>query len=296
MRILPLLFLCFPLTAQQNIAEQLGHPADARMLIIHADDLGVAHSVDTASIAAFEARGITSASIMVPCPWFPEIAAYAANHPEMDWGIHLTFTAEWKYYKWDGVLPSSEISSLLDTTGYFYASVGEFIAHADPLEVEAEMRAQIDRAQAFGIKLTHLDSHMGSLYAKPEFTEIFQRVGREYGLAVFQPSALPIALDSTNIIIDDVYMMDETIPAHQWPSFYNDLLAQMKPGLHELIVHLAFDGAEMRAVTIDHPAFGSAWRQNDYDYVTSDALKAFLAAQQIILVDWGDLQKTLNFD
>ncbi|MCP9237792.1 polysaccharide deacetylase family protein [Lewinella sp. JB7] len=282
-------------TGQTTIAEKLGYGKDATLLIIHADDLGVAHSVDTASIAAYEAHGINSASIMVPCPWFPEIADYARARPELDWGIHLTFTAEWEHYKWDGVLPACDIPSLLDTTGYFYASVADFVAHADPVEVEAELRAQIDRALAYGIRLTHLDSHMGSLYAAPVFTEILQRVGREYGLAVFQPSALPIALDSTNIIVDEVHMMNEILPTDRWATHYSDIIRNLPPGLHEIIVHLAFDDAEMRAVTVNHPAFGAAWRQNDFDYVTGEELRAVLKSEGVHLVDWGDLQRTLPF-
>ncbi len=162
----------FSATAQQQIAEKLGYPKDAKLLILHADDIGVSHSVNAATIAAFEKKGITSASIQVPCPWFLEIATYAKAHPELDWGIHLTLTAEWKYYKWGGVLPADQISSLLDKDGYFYNSVEDFAQHAKPQEVEAELRAQIERALAFGIKITHLDSHMGALYATPEFTQI----------------------------------------------------------------------------------------------------------------------------
>ena len=106
----------------RSVAEQLGYAKDARLLIMHADDIGVAHSVNSATISAFEKGGISSASIMVPCPWFPEIAKYARENPGMDFGLHLTLTAEWEYFKWDGVLPSNEISSLLDEDGFMYAS------------------------------------------------------------------------------------------------------------------------------------------------------------------------------
>src|ERR1700744_2160756 len=104
----------------KNLAEKLGYPKDAKLLIIHADDAGFSHSADSAIESAFLKGAINSAAIMVPCPWFPEIAAFAKLHPEMDWGLHLSLTAEWQNYKWGGVAPSDQISSLLNSQGYFY--------------------------------------------------------------------------------------------------------------------------------------------------------------------------------
>ena len=160
----------------------MGLPKDAKLLIIHADDVGVAHAENAATFSAIEKDGVSSASIMVPCPWFPEVAAYAKNHPEKDWGIHLTLTSEWKNYKWGGVLPASEIPSLLDKDGFMYASVEELSKNGKPEEVEKELRAQIKKAQAAGIILTHLDTHMGSVFGRPEYMGIYNKLGKEFGL------------------------------------------------------------------------------------------------------------------
>src|SRR5947208_2773890 len=121
------LVLCFlsviaflsSLAQSKTVAEQLGYPADSKLLIIHADDLGVSHSENEASIAALQNGSVSSASIMVPCPWFPEIANYAAQHPTADLGLHLTLTAEWKFYKWGSVIPTNEASSLLTGKAFF---------------------------------------------------------------------------------------------------------------------------------------------------------------------------------
>src|SRR6266487_5688626 len=150
--------------ATRTLAERLGYSPDAKLLIVHADDLGAAHSVDIASIKAFEGGLVNSGSIMIPCPWLSEIAAYARSHPEADLGLHLTLTSEWTSYRWGPVLSRDRVSSLLDHNSYFYLTESEAASHANAREVEAEIRAQIDRARAFGIKPTHLDSHMGTLY------------------------------------------------------------------------------------------------------------------------------------
>src|SRR6266542_5954776 len=159
---------------QRTLAEKLGYSKDAKLLILHADDFGLSHSEDSATFTAFERKGITSASIMVPCPWFPEVAAYAKQHPEFDWGIHSTFTSEWKNYKWDGVMSSNEIPGLVDKDGYMYASVEEFTKNAKPEDVEKELKAQIEKATSLGIKLTHIDNHMGSILASPEMIAVYQ--------------------------------------------------------------------------------------------------------------------------
>src|SRR6185295_9390157 len=138
---------------QKTLAEKLGYPKDSKLLIIHADDLGLSHSEDSATITALGKKGANSASIMVPCPWFTEIAGYAKQHPEVDWGIHLTLTSEWKNYKWGGVSSSNEIPSLLGKDGYMYASVEDFGKNAKPGEVEKEIKAQIEKAISSGIKV-----------------------------------------------------------------------------------------------------------------------------------------------
>jgi chitin disaccharide deacetylase len=300
-----MLFLacCFTLysgfSQQKNTAEKLGYPKNAKLLIIHADDLGVAHSVNEASTKAFEKGGITSASIMVPCAWFPEIAAYAKQHPELDWGIHTTFTAEWKNYKWDAVLPAIEVAGSMATDGYLHPSVETFAAHAKPAEVEKELRAQIERAQSFGITLSHIDNHMGSLLFTPSMLPVYFKVAKEFKLAMLAPRLLLqlyppqviATVDTSNVVfLDELIMAPDTLKHSNWKAYYDNAINNLKPGLTEIIVHLAYDDAEMKAISIDHPDYGAAWRQRDYEYVTSDAFKKLLKEKEIILVKWKDVQ------
>mgnify|MGYP006280257887 CR=1 FL=1 len=283
-----------------NIAERLGYPADAKLLIVHADDIGLAHSVNSATIEAFEKKGISSGSIMVPCPWFNEFTKYAREHPGLDVGIHLTLTAEWEHYKWDGVMPSGEIPSLLDEEGYFYASVEEVAMHADPEEVEKEVRAQIDRAIDFGIVPTHIDTHMGSVAATPELTGIYLKLGKEYGLPILLPrtwlQSVPAEqreeLEKDYVLTDQIFMMHEDSPEMTWGESYSRMVSQVRPGLNVMIVHLAYDNEEMQAVAINHPDFGSAWRQRDLDFVTSGEFKDLLKKHNIHLVTWKEIKDT----
>ena len=281
-----------------TLAEQLGYPADAKLLIVHADDLGLSHSENAASIEAFEKKGITCGSIMVPCPWFAEFAAYAREHPEVDVGIHLTLNAEWKYYKWPGVSSSSEIPSLLDENGYFYAANEDIASNADPAEVEKEFRAQIERAMAFGIKPTHFDTHMASAGATPELFQIYLKLGMEYKTPVLLPRYFLMALtpeerkqlESGYVLLDNILMMGAVPQDASWGEAYGRMIGQIKPGLNELIVHLGYDDEEMRAISVDHDDFGAAWRQRDLDYVLSDEFRMVLEENNIHLIGWREIQ------
>lgn len=283
---------------KQTLAERLGYEKDAILLIVHADDLGLAQSVNEASMEAFSNGGITSGSVMVPCPWTPDFARYYRNHTGLDVGIHSTLNAEWEYYRWDGVLPSSEIPSLLDEEGYLHASLESVARKADPAEVEREVRAQIERAIALGIQPSHLDTHMGSMAAKPEFFQIYLKLGREYQLPVLLPRYMTLQLSEEQravltdevILLDGLFMMNQDPGASGWAKAYENMIGQMKPGLNQLIVHLAHDNDEMKAITVDHPDFGSAWRQRDLDFVSGDAFRNMLKSHGIRLVGWKQIQ------
>jgi hypothetical protein len=293
--------LASALSAQtKTVAERLGYPADSKLLIIHADDLAVAHSVDAASFDALDKNAITSASIMVPCPWLTEVAAYSKAHPEADLGLHLTLTSEWETYRWGSVAPADTVSSLLDPAGTFWIDSPAVAKNAKPQEAEREFRAQVERAIAVGIHPTHLDSHMGSAFATPELFAAYVKVAHEYHLpflAALVPdprSKLLSLLSDKDIIVDSVVIANPSVQREHWKNFYLDAIRNLKPGLTEIIVHLGHDDAELQAVMVNHPDYGSAWRQRDYDFVTSAEFKKALQDNHILLVKWKDLGKLVN--
>ena len=280
----------------RTIAERLGHPADSKLLIIHADDLGAAHSVDAASFDGLDRGAVSSASIMVPTPWVTEVAAYARAHPNADLGLHLTLTSEWETYRWGSVAPADKVPSLLDSAGTFPNDEKLVAARAKVVEVERELRAQIDRALALGIRPTHLDSHMGSLFTTPELIAVYVKVARAYHLPFLalrgDPRTAPQPPLSTNdVLLDAVVIAGPEVPRDQWKAFYLKSIADLKPGLTELIVHLGHDDSELQAVMVNHEPYGSAWRQRDYDVMTSPEFKKALQDNHVILVTWRELQK-----
>jgi predicted glycoside hydrolase/deacetylase ChbG (UPF0249 family) len=300
------LFLFFLLPAfvfgqQKSTAELLGYPAGTKLLIIHADDLGLSHSTNMAVITAFENHAITSGSMMVPCPWYPEIAAYVKDHPDLDVGIHFTMTAEWKFYKWAGVAPDNTIPSLIGKDGYFYASLEPFVFGVKPNDLVTELKAQIEKALSSGIHPTHIDSHMGSMYVTPALFKAAQQVAMDYKIPIFFPlnairQSMPALLNEKSpavIPIDNFQMLPGEAVKGDWPKMYADMIAKLVPGINEIVVHLSLDNAEMQAIAMDHEEYGSAWRQKDLDLVLSDSFKKLLQDNHVQLVTWRQIQKAM---
>ena len=237
-----------------------------RYFIIHADDAGMSHSVNHATIAAMENGIVSSASIMVPCPWFKEIAAYAKTHPERDFGIHLTLNCEWKNYRWGPVAGKYRVPSLVDKEGYLWDSVPEVAANAKTADVEVELQAQVQRALDFGVPLTHLDTHMGALVSRPDLVEAYVNVGVQFNLPVFFLRNLGNEVPDERVRARGEQLIAK-LEKHKLPvldymtqlytdgSFdekrvqYLNAIAKSKPGVHYLILHCGYDDDELRAIT-----------------------------------------------
>src|SRR5436190_14314024 len=241
--VLALLLSTFPVVVSaQTLADRLGYSADTTLIVVHADDLGETHSVNAATIKALQGGTINSASLMVPCPWFPEIADYAKFHPDADFGLHLTLTSERVYYRWGPVAPADKVPSLVDQNGYFHHDWEEN-KHINTMEVEVELRAQIERALAMGVRPTHLDSHQYRLIMNgKELFDVMLRVAHEYKLPVFVTRDwfadypyLQQSLGSDDIILDHTVTIGPEIPAEKWTDFYISALKQLKPGVTEFV-------------------------------------------------------------
>jgi chitin disaccharide deacetylase len=283
-----------------TVQERLGYPASARLLLIHADDLGMSHSVNRATFEALEKGWITSASILVPCPWFPEVARWAKEHPKADLGIHLALTSEWTDLRWGPVSGSSRVPSLIDAHGYFPLDTPDVAQNAWMPDVEYELRSQIERAKNAGIPITHLDMHMAGMVSSPELYGVYRKLGDEYKLPILLESSgthgppARISVPAGEATIDRVVTMQPGAASNDkaWLDWYKKQLSALPPGgVYQLIVHLAYDDEEMRGATWDHPDWGAAWRQRDFDMVKRAEFRKFLKEQGFVLVTWRDMSK-----
>lgn len=286
---------------EKSIQEQLGYPADAKLLIIHADDLGIAHSQNIASFKAMEEGVVSSASIMMNTPWVLEVIQYAEDHPEADLGVHLTLTSEWDTYKTGPLAGKDQVPSLVDEHGYLYPSVAEFAAAAKLEEVETETRTQIDAALAAGIDVTHLDGHMGAMLATDEIAQLYIRLGQEYQLPLrlhehYADNKSPELQEAAAAIPGKLVAAYGASPS-DFPDGmadkYNQVLRDLQPGLNILVLHLGFDDPELQAITVNHPLWGAKWRQLDYDWAMSEEAKEIIAAENIILLEWREVRDKL---
>lgn len=283
-----------------NLAQKLGYPENTKLLIIHADDAGLSHSENQATIQTLQDGFVNSYSIMVPCPWFYEMATFAKNNPNYDCGIHLTLTCEWENYKFGPVLPISEVSSLTDQNGYFYKNRKDFKEHAKLSEIKKELTAQIEKALQFGIQPTHLDSHMCSVGVTPEILEIYKELGRTYNLPVFinKEFVQSISLSDEKYNFENTLLADNLLIGYfsdfekgELRSSYAKALDNVQPGFNVFLLHPAFDDREMQGITINHPNFGSAWRQIDLDFFTSEECQSKLKENNIQMITWRDIQR-----
>lgn len=288
------------LHAQKSLQERLGFPADTKLLIIHADDLGVTHTVNKATFNALEEGSVNSASIMVPTPWFPEVAQYAKANPDHDLGIHLTLTSEWKLLRYGPVASRSKVPSLVDANGYFYSDCNELWENAKIEEVEIELRAQIDKAIAMGINPTHLDSHMGCLFATdPRYYKLYTKLGREYGIPTMvnhqikqlggEGAPEPMA------VINQIFgAAPQDFDNDTMSTYYADTLKALEPGVHVMIIHCAYDDLESQGMSFEHPYWGAKWRQNDYEFFTSEECAKILEEENIKLITWKEIGESMR--
>ncbi|WP_108423004.1 polysaccharide deacetylase family protein [Flagellimonas amoyensis] len=286
-----------------NTAQKLGFDPKAKLLMIHADDAGLSHAENRATMLALEKGMVNSYSIMVPCPWFHEMALFAKNYPQYDMGLHLTLTCEWETYRFGPVLPVSEVRGLVDEHGHFFRKREQLRQNATAEEVEKELRAQIEKALLLGLRPTHLDSHMYSVGSHPDFFKVYKRLGEQYGLPVLINKQMMemVRLDPVTHITPDDLTIDHTylgaiadFEKGQFTQGYQDMLENLQPGLNQILIHPAIDEPEMQAIAINHPYFGAEWRQMDFDFFTNEKTRDTLQKHQIELVTWGELMAYRN--
>jgi hypothetical protein len=302
------LFLCFLVIAgasgnlraatAQTLAERLGYKSSDKILIVNGDDVGMCHAANEATVESLEKGLMTSATMMVPCPWFNEIAEYAKRNPQRDFGIHLCLTSEWKFYRWGPVAPRDQVPGLLDADGYLWRSVQEVYAHSKPEEALIEGRAQIKRALDAGVDVTHIDSHMGTFQYNPAYMDAYVQLAVEFDLplrmasqATMEKNGAPTLRDkyaAKGLVFTD-YFVHEELPQEKngVKQFWAGILKNLKPGVTELYIHASKPTEELRAIT-------GSWktRGEQYETFTHDAeIRQIVKDEKIILIGYRPLRE-----
>jgi chitin disaccharide deacetylase len=285
-----------------TFAERLGYPKDTIAVILHVDDVGMSHSSNLGAIQAIEQGAASSFAIMMPCPWVPEIARWIAKNTTVDSGLHLTLTSEWQIYRWGPVAGKKAVPGLVDNEGCMWRSVPQVITHATPDGIETEIRAQIDRAETLGIPITHIDSHMGTLFAKPEYFMRYMKVAIEKKLPMLavgghmthvsknEPEAakslrplVPKIWNAGLPVIDDLHTGWSALDT---PAKLHATLEELKSGVTEILFHASVPTEDFPLITGSH-----ANRKADLDALTSDKTKEIIKRRGIVVTTWRELMQ-----
>ena len=288
-------------------AERLGWPKGSKVIFFHVDDAGMSHSSNNGAKEALTEGIATSVSTMMPCGWVPEFAHWLQKHPDIDNGLHLTLTAEWTNYRWGPLAGKQAVPGLVDEEGCLWGNVEEVAANATPGEIETEIRAQIERAEALGIPITHIDTHMGTLYATEPFLERYIKVGIEKQIPVlmmgghatflredddrvdrFMEAGLPdIVWNGGLPVLDDLH--NKTYDWKTWDVKKKNMIAdlrRMKPGVMMIIVHCSRPSDIFDKITSS-----GELRMADLKLVTDADVKKVIEEEGIILTSWRELKE-----
>ncbi len=291
--------------------ERLGFAPTDRVVIAHADDLGMCHATNTAFAGILAAGVVNCGSVMVPCPWFRHLVELVRDYPQADVGVHLDLTSEWRPYRWGPISTRNPDGGLLDEQGYLWRDVGPLHSHMDAEAAIVEMRAQVEMALAAGLDVTHIDTHMGAI-AHPALLGTYVDLGREFRLPVMLPriteealqgvglsaAEATVAATGLNALVDegdllpiDNLVMPEMDPEQDIPAQYHRVIRDLPPGLTHLIYHPSVATDESRAILGDRRLHQ---REGDWRTFSDPALAEVLDDTGVISIGYRQLREVIR--
>lgn len=285
-------------------AEKLGWPKGKKVIILHADDIGMCPEANHAAKKQLVDGVIQSAAVMIPCPNAEEFIRWSTQHPNMDIGLHLTLTSEWKTYRWATVTDVSKVPGLVDEHGKMWHEVPQVVRHASASEVEKEIRSQIEQSIAWGYRPDHIDTHMGTLYGDPTYVEVFIKVAQEYGIPAnvidisdttvlneFRSKGYPLS-DQVLAMVDDYTLpkLDYFSSAPNANSYeekiakFKQLITNLNPGLTEIIFHPSVETENLKRIT-------NSWQQRVWEsrMFSDPQLLQFFENEEIVFTNWKEI-------
>lgn len=318
-----ILLFCFSTVSVSQVsdstyAERLGFAKGAKVVILHVDDAGMSFDSNEGTIQAITKGAANSCSVMMPCPWVPHFVHFLKQHPQVDAGLHLTLTSEWKGYRWGPLAGKSAVPGLVDSAGSLWASVENVVKHATADEVEQELEAQLDRARTLGFEPTHFDSHMGTLFAAPAFMERYVAFGIRHRIPVMFPAGHVSLIAEQNKLeaqqVAQLQQVGKTLWAaglpvlddlhnatYNWQPLNNlktpyksnyktaqyiAALKELKPGLTMIIMHCTATTEVFKEISDSGPS-----RRADLEAMLDPAFKKALQKEGIIVTTWRELQQ-----
>jgi predicted glycoside hydrolase/deacetylase ChbG (UPF0249 family) len=303
--------------AETTYAEKLGYPKGKKVLIIHVDDVGMSYESNQGAIRAIKEGVANSLSVMMPCGWVPGFVHYLKENKELDAGLHLTLTSEWKDYRWGPLAGKPKVKGLVDTEGAMWSNVADVVKNASPDEVETEIRAQLERARSMGFEPTHLDSHMGTLFATPEFLERYLKVGMEEKIPVMFPGGHNSAIRAEEKMIAERFEMTQKVGKQLWAAGlpvlddlentsygwkgpangdnsekalqkyktekYINAIKNLKPGLTMMIMHCTIHTEVFPKISDS-----MVTREGDFLAMIDPELRKYIEKEGIILTTWRE--------
>ena len=283
----------------KSIAEKLGYSEDDKLLVIHADDLGLEESVNSTSFESLKKNTVTSASVIMTTEKIDEVANFSEINPSLDLGVHLTVTSEWRMHKWGGILQNKDITSMLNSNNHFYWNKRKFTKFSNLDEVRNELQAQIDLAVSMGINISHIDSHEGALFFDPDVFKMYLNLAKRNNLLAFVPIQASVHFDENfpkpdhAIIFDQFFMAEAGIKPFEMEKYYLDIIDNLKPGLSQIIVHFGLNNEKMKDITQGKTNYGSLWREIDYNVMNSEKFIKSLEENNIKLINYSDLKNVI---
>jgi hypothetical protein len=291
-----------------NWAEKLGYPKGSRVVILHADDIGMCYEANHAAKKYLQNNEIQSAAAMVPCPWFDEFAKWAVANPDEDIGLHLTLTSEWQTYRWGPISNPRDVPGLIDNDGYLWHTVSGVVTHASSEEIEVEIRAQIDRAIQVGMKPDHIDTHMGTLFARTDYAYVFFKAAMDYNIPANVIEFTPLVVDKfrkqgypitdemikysheyTLPKLDDFYSVPNGSTYENKKANFFKLIQTLKPGISEIIFHSSIESEGLKKIT-------NSWQQRvwEAEMFSDPNVIQFMKDEGLIFTNWKEMMERFN--
>ncbi|WP_081298620.1 MULTISPECIES: polysaccharide deacetylase family protein [unclassified Hydrotalea] len=301
-------------------AEKLGFPKGAKVVILHVDDAGMSYESNEGAILALTKGVATSTSVMMPCSWVPGFVQFLKEHPQIDAGLHLTLTAEWKNYRWGPLSGKPATQGLVDQQGCLWPNVADVVQHASAAEVATEINAQLQRALTMGFTPTHVDTHMGTLLATPAFAEQYIQLGIKNHIPVMLPSGhatlIALQMHASQQLMAQMHFMGNLLwkaglpvlddlynESYDWVNptntLQNDSLLQayrtnryiaaldsLQPGITMVIMHCTATTPQFKYISDSGPT-----RRGDLLAMLDPRLKAYIQEKGIILTTWRELMQ-----